>query len=240
MHEKWLQKYIKEHYRQIGFNQLYGPFTYGADFKGIYAEKPVKVEAEWEYADYISHKHSTRFADILVVATLDPVPEHLKSRLPSTIINLNREQVMEWAQPRMVKQEKEDYYAYPWRRLSRNLLYLYSFFQNHNRQKPDFVGSDLVSTMYRNQKPPGFHFGPGGKEEGFAGSEEDKVAWDYWLTMAHAVGDHFGLKPTLLRPTWIDRIAIYCNHTGRITGSEKKRFQDVVTFIDVLLRGKGY
>ncbi len=71
MHENWLQRYIKEYHQQIGFTQLHGPYKYGADFKGVYAGKPVKIEAEWDYSDYISHKHSLSFADILVVATLD-------------------------------------------------------------------------------------------------------------------------------------------------------------------------
>ena len=54
MHEKWLQKYIKEFHQQIGFAQIHGPYSYGADFKGIYAGQAVKIEAEWRYADYIS------------------------------------------------------------------------------------------------------------------------------------------------------------------------------------------
>jgi len=50
----------------------------------VYGRNQLKIEAEWDYADYIRHKHSLRFADVLVVATLKPVPEALK-----TIIALN-------------------------------------------------------------------------------------------------------------------------------------------------------
>lgn len=232
MHEIWLQKYIKEHYQQIGFTRLHGPYKFGADFKGVYAEKPVKIEAEWEYSDYISHKHPLRFADILIVATLESVPQALEEKLPSIIINLSREQVIEWAQPRMVKKDQEDYYSYPWRRFSRNLLYLYAYYQKQNRLKIDFMGSSLIPKMYQFQKPVGFQFGEGGKEESFEGLPEDKAAWDYWLEAAHAVAHHFRLKPALLRPTWIDRVALYINHTGRITEGELKRFKDVAAFID--------
>ena len=144
MHEIWLQKYIKEHYQQIGFTRLHGPYNYGADFKGFYANKPVKIEAEWDYSDYINHKHTLRFADILVVATLKPVPESLKEKLPSLIINLDREKVIEWALPRMITKNEENYYSYPWRRLSRSLLHLYAYYQKQQHHKIDFIGSNLL------------------------------------------------------------------------------------------------
>jgi hypothetical protein len=237
MHEIWLQKYIKEHFPQMGFTDLHGPYNYGADFKGVYAGKPVKIEAEWGYSDYITHKHTLKFADVLVVATLDPVPEPLKGKLPSIIINLNPVQVVEWAQPRALKKKKEDYYAYPWRRFSRHLLYLYAYYQKQEQRKIDFIGSHLVHSMYQHQKPVGFQFGEGGKEESFEGLPEDKAAWDFWLDLAHEVASQFKLKPAILRPTWIERVAIYVNHTGRITDSEKVRFKDVAVFIEEVLAG---
>jgi hypothetical protein len=172
MHENWLQKYIKEHYLQIGFSQIHGPYKYGADFKGVYAGKPVKIEAEWEYSDYISHKHTVRFADILVVATLEPVPEHLKEKLPSIIINLNREHVIKWAQPQLIKKNKEDYSSYSWRRLSRSLLDLYAYYQKQNQRGIDFIGSNLALSMNKSQAPGGFQFGAGGKEKSFEGPPE--------------------------------------------------------------------
>jgi hypothetical protein len=237
MHEIWLQKYIRANYRQIGFAQLYGPFTSGADFKGVYAGKRVKVEAEWDYADFISHQHTLNFADILVVATREPVPEQLKARLPAIIIKLDRDRVIEWAQPRLVQKNNDDYYNYEWRRFSRNLLYLYAYYRKQNHWGMDFTGADLVHKMYKSQKPAGFQFGAGGKEESFDGPPEDKAAWDYWLNAAHAVALQFRLKPKLLRPTWIDMVALYLNHTGRITESDLKRFHEVAAFInDLILR----
>jgi hypothetical protein len=235
MHEYWLQKYIKEHYSQIGFTQLHGPYKTGADFKGVYAERPVKIEAEWDYSDYISHKHTLDFADILVVGTLAPVPQSLKEKLPSVIINLDHEQVIEWARPRVVKKGTEDYYSYPWRRFSRNLLHFYTYYQKQNHRKIDFIGSKLVLSMSKGQKPVDFRFEAGGKEESFEGRPEDKASWDYWLDVAHVVADNFRLKPALLRPNWIDRVAIYSSQTGRITDGELKRFKDVAAFIDDLI-----
>jgi hypothetical protein len=235
MHELWLQKYIKEHYRQIGFTRLYGPYSSGADFKGIYAGKSVQIEAEWDYSDYIDHKHALGFADILVVATLEPASEKLKEKLPSVIMNLDREKIIGWAQPKALEKDREDYHSYPWRKLSGSLLCLYIHYRKHTDRRIDFIGSNLVHLMPRYQKPPGFQFGSGGKEESFEGFPEDKASWDYWLEVSHTVARHFRLKPALLRPTWIDRVALYFNHTGRITDGEFKRFKEVGLFIDDLI-----
>jgi len=81
------------------------------------------------------------FADVLVVASYDPVPEHLRPRLPSTIIHLNREQVIAWALPLKIKKNKEDYFSYPWRRLSRSLLDLYANYRKLNQLGLAFLGA---------------------------------------------------------------------------------------------------
>jgi hypothetical protein len=236
MHEKWLQKYIKDHYLQIGFTQIHGPYSLGADFKGVYADRPVKIEAEWNYADFITHKHPPGFADVLVVATLEPVPPALEEILPSIIINLDREEVIKWAQPLLIKKTREDYYAYPWRRFSKSLLEMYACYRKQEQRGMAFIGSDLAISSNKNQTPAGFQFASGGKEESFEGRPEDKSTWDYWLIIAHSVADHFKLKPALLRLTWIDRVALYFKNTGRITDGERKRFNDVAVFIDDLLQ----
>jgi hypothetical protein len=236
MHEYWLQKYIKEHYQQIGFTQIHGPYKHGADFKGFFAGKPVKIEAEWDYSDYIDHEHALDFADILVVGTYDPVPERLRERLPSTIIHLDRDRVIEWAEPRQIKKHKEDYTAYPWRRLSRSLIDLYAYYRKVNQVELDFIGSDLAFSKHKSPTPPGFTFGSGGKEESFTGSPENKISWDYWLVIAHSVASHFHLSPALLRPTWIDRVGLYFNHAGNVTDGELKRFEEVATFVDEIIR----
>jgi hypothetical protein len=196
----------------------------------------VKIEAEWDYPDYISHKHSLKFADILVVATLEPVPDHLKGKLPQIIFKIDRRKVIEWAEPRLVRKTREDYYAYPWRRLSRSLIDLYAIYQKQNNRRIEFIGSNLALSMIKSQTPGGFQFGPGGKEKGFDGRSEDKSLWDFWLVIAHDVADHFHLKPALLRPTWVDRMALYFNHTGRVTEREVQRFKDMAAFIDDLLK----
>jgi len=236
MHEYWLQRYLKEHHSQIGFAEIHGPYKNGADFKGVHSGKRVKIEAEWNYSDYINHQHTVDFADVLVVASYGPVPEHLRLRLPSTIIHLNREQVIAWALPLKIKKNKEDYFSYPWRRLSRSLLDLYANYRKLNQLGLDFLGARLAVSASQSPLPVGFQFGAGGKEDGFSGHPEDKAAWDYWLIIAHSVAKHFHLTPALLHPTWVDRVALYFNHTGRITAGETARFSEVAEFIDEIIQ----
>jgi len=232
MREIWLQKYIKEHYEQIGFTRLHGPYSTGADFKGVYAGLQVKIEAEWDYTDYIAHKHPLRFADILIVASLKPVPGSLIERLPPTIIRINPEIVTAWAQPRISIETEQEYHAYQWRRFSKSLLDLYACYLKRNNSSTDFLGSLLTQGK---QQSGWFQFGSGGIETGFTGTDEEKTAWDCWLEISHRVAEHFNLKPALLRPTWADRIALYYNHTGRITLSEYKRFEEISVFIMSIL-----
>jgi hypothetical protein len=235
MLEYWLQKYIKEYYRQIGFTELHGPYNIGPDFKGVYHGRPVKIEAEWDYSDYISHRHPPDFADILIVASLKPVPLALREKFPPFIIHLSAEQVVQWARPRKAQKDEEDFYSYTWRRLSRSLLYLYAYSCLKNNRTDDFVGSDLAGSMSKSQVPDGFHFGAGGKEVSFDGRPEDKISWDFWLNIAHDVARHFKLRPALLRPTWIDRVALYSSYSGRITDTDFNRFKDIAAYIDELM-----
>jgi hypothetical protein len=235
MLEYWLQKYIKEYYRQIGFTELHGPYNVGPDFKGVYHGRLVKIEAEWDYSDYINHQHPPDFAEILIVATLKPVPRGLREKLPSFIIHLCSDQVAQWARPRKVKKDQEDYISFTWRRLSRSLLYLYAYSRKKSNLTNDFVGSELAGLLSKSQVPAGFHFGEGGKEISFDGRPEEKVSWDFWLNIAHDVAGHFKLRPALLRPTWIDRVALYSSYTGRVTDADFTRFKDIALYIDSLL-----
>jgi len=235
MHEIWLQKYVKENFRRFGFTELHGPYNYGADFKGVYAGRSVKVEVEWDYSDYIQHKHSPNFANIIVVATLAPVPDLFKEKLPPVVINIDREQVINWANPRIITKNEEDYHSFAWRRLSRGLLDFYAYYQKQNGNAVNFMGSHLALSMYKSQTPFGFQFASGGREESFEGPPEDKAAWDYWLEIAHEVAGHFKLKPAFLRPTWIERITIPFAYTGKITEYELKRFKEIAVYIESMI-----
>jgi hypothetical protein len=99
MREYWLHKYIQGNSQRLGFRRLEGPFDTGPDFKGVFAGRKVLVEAELSYQSYISHGHPKDWADILIVASLDPAPIEFREKLPGTIINVDPQQVLEWSRP---------------------------------------------------------------------------------------------------------------------------------------------
>ncbi len=243
MHERWFQQYIIAHSRDLGFSQLKGPFSQGVDFKGIYKGKRVKVEAEWQYANYYFHQHPKSWADILIVATLEPAPDTYRDLLPPTIINVDIKEVIEWAQPRAGEKERENYKLYPWRRLSRNLLDLYVYYlkQLGEEKEHSFIGSQLALAKDKAQKPAGFQFDTNGLELEFQGSPEDKFAWDYWLNIAHAVSENYQLKPAIHHPTWIDRLGYELNNKGEVNLPDLSELKPIINFIETLLsEGGGY
>jgi hypothetical protein len=237
IHEDWLQLYIKEHFRQLGFASIHGPYSTGADLKGLYNGKMVRIEAEWDYTDYIHHQHSPDFADILIVANSKKVPYDLVDRLPAIIFHVSRQKVIEWAKPRIETKTLDDYHSFAWWRLSRSLLILYGNYQRIQARTPSFPGAYLLP-LPPSQTPPGFVFAPGGRETGFKGSPQDKNTWDRWLALSHYIAEKFGLKPALLRPTWIDRVALHFDHTGHLYGSDQLRLQEVMVYLDSLIQNQ--
>ena len=241
MHERWLQQYIMAHYQGLGFSQLKGPFNQGVDFNGIHNGKKVKVEAEWQYANYYFHQHPPKWADILIVATLEPPPAKYLSILPSRIINVDLQQVIEWAQPRADEKEREDFKLYPWRRLSRSLLDLYAYYlkQQGREKELSFIGSHLALVKNKAQKPAGFQFDANGLELEFQGSPEDKFAWDYWLNIAHAVSENYRLKPAMHHPTWIDLLGYELINKGEVDLPDLGELKPIINFIESLLSEGG-
>lgn len=237
MHERWLQQYIMAHYRDLGFSQLKGPFSQGVDFKGIYKGNRVKVEAEWQYANYFFHKHPPEWADMLIVATLQPPPDKRLDKLPSQIINIDLQKVVEWAQPRADEKEREEFKLYPWRRLSRNLLDLYVYYLKQHYRVADlsFIGFHLALAQNKAQKPAGFQFGANGLELAFEGTAEDKFAWDYWLNIAHVIAEKFKLKPAMHHSTWINLLGHKLLTGKEINPLELNDFRPVFTSISGLL-----
>ncbi len=86
--EYWLQLYIKENYRKLGFSRIEGPFETGFDFKGTYGGKQVVIEAEHRPRNFVYHKHDPKGADILVLLVDDDTD---RSLLPKKIITVDVE-----------------------------------------------------------------------------------------------------------------------------------------------------
>ena len=89
--EYWLQMYIKDNYRKLGFDSIQGPFSTGYDFKGVYKGKPVTVEAERHAQNFIHHKHNVSEVDILIVLNDDMivVPNEIIESLPAIVIKVD-------------------------------------------------------------------------------------------------------------------------------------------------------
>ena len=86
--EYWLQLYIKNNYKRLGFDSLEGPFETGYDFKGVYKGNKVIVEAERVPANFVLHDHDPKEVDILIVLADDDTDRKL---LPKKIIKVDAE-----------------------------------------------------------------------------------------------------------------------------------------------------
>lgn len=107
MREYWLLKYISAHRRKLGLTALEGPFETGPDFRAVYKGQSVLIEAEIAYKNYLSHKHHKDWADMLIVATTDPMPEKYKDKLPPIIKNVDLQEVLKWSEPLRTKYRKK-------------------------------------------------------------------------------------------------------------------------------------
>lgn len=66
MREYWIQVYVKNRYRDLGFSSLHGPFDTGYDFKGVYQGREVVVEVETSWENFVKHGHDPNEVDVLM------------------------------------------------------------------------------------------------------------------------------------------------------------------------------
>lgn len=102
--EYWLQLYVAERYRQLGFNSVKGPFESGPDFEVRYGGKWNLAEVETTWRNYIRHRHheDRRFDPVRFLITLDShVPRSgLDKRLPPRIIQVSQSRFEFWYRPK--------------------------------------------------------------------------------------------------------------------------------------------
>lgn len=102
--EYWIQMYVKENYKKLGFSNLEGPFDIGPDFKAIHNKKQVLIETERNWESYILHKHyeDEKYKDVKILVVLTPAKPtaELKNRLPKKIIYIDIEDFVEWWRPK--------------------------------------------------------------------------------------------------------------------------------------------
>ncbi len=102
LREYWFQLYVRDHWRELGFDSLIGPFEVGPDFKGVYRGREVKVEVERDYKAFLHDKKalsSHQGIDVLIVGVGEDPPAEIRSELPPFVINLDPQTVAEYTRP---------------------------------------------------------------------------------------------------------------------------------------------
>ena len=98
--EWWIQNYVKENYKKLGFSKIEGPFETGPDFKGVRKGKTIWAEVERDVFTYLQHKHheDSRFDKVDVLIVLNPTipPKEIEDKLPREIIYLDVDDFIQW------------------------------------------------------------------------------------------------------------------------------------------------
>jgi len=98
--EYWINEYVRENYKKLGFSKIEGPFDFGPDFKAVFEGMEVIVEVERTCELYIKHGHHKdprfRGTNVLVVLSSFKPPKDIKKKLPKTIIHIDVEDFVEW------------------------------------------------------------------------------------------------------------------------------------------------
>lgn len=101
--EYWIQQYVKEHFKKLGFSKIEGPFSDGPDFKGVYKGKKAVVEVERRCQSFIAHKHhldpNFKKVNLLIVLNPSEPSEKIIEKLPETIIYIDVDDFVEWFRP---------------------------------------------------------------------------------------------------------------------------------------------
>lgn len=98
--EYWIQGYVREKYRKLGFASIEGPFDAGPDFKVSTASGDTFVEVEVRCENYLQHKHhcDPRFNAVGILIVLEPEepPQEVRKALPSQLVHLDLQDFTRW------------------------------------------------------------------------------------------------------------------------------------------------
>lgn len=147
--EYWLQLYIKDNYKKLGFDSLEGPFETGYDFKGVYKGKKVVSEAERTLKDFVYHRHDPKEVNILIVLNDDCAdvilgmkPTEWKKCIPQKIIKVDPEDFVKSIHERrkayaIGKQKEGELFIglLPFFRIKSAFAHLYDFFVEETEEQ---------------------------------------------------------------------------------------------------------
>lgn len=103
-HEKWVQRYFKDHYERYGFSNIKGPFSNGPDFKGFYNGRETGIEVEWSWKNYLLHKHhlNPAFDNTDVLVSFYPIMnnEVVSDLIPLNMVFIDLDHFYSWYEPK--------------------------------------------------------------------------------------------------------------------------------------------
>ncbi len=115
--EVWVQRYIKEHFRRMGFDDLKGPHGRGPDFELLFNGRWVIAEAEVYCRNYVKHKHheDPRWAscEVLIVLESKEPASDIRPKLPKTIEHIDKAHFAEWFRPFAAEQFEAEEKEWP-------------------------------------------------------------------------------------------------------------------------------
>ena len=257
MREYWLCKYIISHSKQLGLKALEGPFDNGPDFKAKYRGQDVSIEAETQYRNYIQHGHPKNWADVLIVATIDPVPEKYKEILPPIIINIDLQKVLDWSLPLRTQYWQEwEKKRNEWEKRDREIISKFppeiqGYLSSNGVMQPEKLeeycsklqaypsrrlASELatlynyyVREVYKEECIRHYRLD---RETGWATLEEiDEEDWVYWNIIAIAVTTEFNIHLSIWTNNWINGSFKRLIKHG-LSEAELKELEPLVNFID--------
>lgn len=100
LRERWAQRYVTEHHRQLGFAKVRGPYGQGPDFEVYYKKKWHWAEVETRWQNYIKHQHhlSPAFREtkyLILLNTVNP-PAAARGKLPPEVVHIDPEHFRKW------------------------------------------------------------------------------------------------------------------------------------------------
>lgn len=110
--ERWIQEYVRKHYKNLGFSKVEGPFSHGPDFRVARKTRWAWAEVETRWKNYGEHGHhldpSFREVKYLILYDQENPPSRYAAQLPPEIIHLDHVHFLDWfarvvAKPQMAQ-----------------------------------------------------------------------------------------------------------------------------------------
>jgi hypothetical protein len=110
--ERWVQKYVEEEYRQLGFSKVDGPRRSGPDFRVSKKRRWGWAEVETCWQNYRKHSHhlNPEFNEVeyLILLSSETPPADKLPGLPPQIIHIDRGHFLAWFKDAVSKPQMDN------------------------------------------------------------------------------------------------------------------------------------